>query len=138
MASTPIAVARCVLPVPGPPMNTALCASCVNWPLCSLLSANSPEANSIDTREEIAATAKVGSNTVSAVERILATAPEPEILTAVCAGDVSINLVAQFDALPAADKQEALAAIAAHHKPAKEIMRGAVHKHRAKDEYEAT
>lgn len=64
----------------------------------------------------------------STVERILATSPEPEIFIAVRAGDVSINLVAQFVALPEAAQQEALAAITAHDEPAKEIMRAAVKK----------
>jgi hypothetical protein len=30
MPATPMAVARCVLPVPGPPTSTALCAASVN------------------------------------------------------------------------------------------------------------
>ena len=89
---------------------------------------NSPEQKSKDTRDELAITAKVGSNTVSTVERILATVPEPEILSAVRAGDVSINLVAQLVALPEAAQQEALSAITAQHEPAKEVMREAVKK----------
>ena len=78
-----------------------------------LLPANSPEANPIDTREEIAVNSKVGSSTVSAVERILATSPEPEILSAVRADDVSINLAAQFVALPEAAQHEAIPAVVA-------------------------
>lgn len=55
----------------------------------------------------------------------------PETFEMVKAGEVSVPLAAQFAALPEEVQQEAIAAIAEHHEPAKEVMREAVHNHRA-------
>ena len=55
----------------------------------------------------------------------------PETFEMVKAGDVSVPLAAQFAALPQEVQQEAIAAIAEHHEPAKDVMREAVHNHRA-------
>lgn len=52
----------------------------------------------------------------------------PETFEMVKAGEVSVPLAAQFAALPQEVQQEAIAAIAEHHEPAKEVMREAVKK----------
>lgn len=52
----------------------------------------------------------------------------PETFEMVKAGEVSVPLAAQFAALPEEVQQEAIAAIAEHHEPAKEVMREAVKK----------
>lgn len=52
----------------------------------------------------------------------------PEAFEMVKAGDVSVPLAAQFAALPQEVQQEAIASIAEHHEPAKEVMREAVKK----------
>lgn len=55
----------------------------------------------------------------------------PKAFEMVKAGEVSVPLAAEFSALPEEVQQEAIAAIAEHHEPAKEVMREAVHNHRA-------
>ena len=55
----------------------------------------------------------------------------PETFEMVKAGEVSVPLASQFAALPQEVQQEAIAAIAEHHEPAKEVMREAVKNHRA-------
>lgn len=85
----------------------------------------------VDTREEVSKRAGISHGSLDKVEAIKAANPEPEILEAVRTGEVSINLAAQFVALPEEAQQEAIAAIAEHHEPAKEVMREAVHNHRA-------
>jgi ParB family chromosome partitioning protein len=55
----------------------------------------------------------------------------PAIIEAMDSGEVSINLAAQFIALPKEVREEAEATIAAESEPAKEVMREAVHNHRA-------
>lgn len=52
----------------------------------------------------------------------------PEAFEMVKAGDVSVPLAAKFADLPQEVQQEAIAAIAEHHEPAKEVMREAVKK----------
>ena len=81
----------------------------------------------INARAEIAEAAGVSEGTVSKVERIKAAAV-PEVEAALRNNDVSINLAAQFVALPEEVQQEAIAAIAENHEPAKEVMREAVKK----------
>jgi len=85
----------------------------------------------VDTREEVSKRAGISHGSLDKVEAIKAANPEPEILEAVRTGEVSINLAAQFVALPEEAQQEAIAAIAEHHEPAKEVMREAVKNHRA-------
>ena len=85
----------------------------------------------VDTREEVSKRAGISHGSLDKVEAIKAANPEPEILEAVRTGEVSINLAAQFVALPEEVQQEAIAAIAENHEPAKEVMREAVHNHRA-------
>ena len=82
----------------------------------------------VDTREEVSKRAGISHGSLDKVEAIKAANPEPEILEAVRTGEVSINLAAQFVALPEEAQQEAIAAIAEHHEPAKEVMREAVKK----------
>ena len=55
----------------------------------------------------------------------------PSVVDAVDSGEVSINLAAQFIALPKEVREEAEATIAAESEPAKEVMREAVKNHRA-------
>jgi N6-adenosine-specific RNA methylase IME4 len=71
-----------------------------------LLSENSTEA--IDTREQVAAAAGVSSYTVSKVDAILGAAT-PELLTALRAGDVSINAAADVATLPKPEQAELVA-----------------------------
>lgn len=85
----------------------------------------------VDTREEVSKRAGISHGSLDKVEAIKAANPQPEILDAVRAGEVSINLASQFVELPQEVQQEAIAAIAEHHEPAKEVMREAVHNHRA-------
>lgn len=75
------------------------------------LKQNSAEAAThIETRKEVAKAAGVSHDTVSKVKAIDATAPA-EVKAALTAGDVSINLAAQFVELPSADQQDAITAI---------------------------
>lgn len=85
----------------------------------------------VDTREEVSKRAGISHGSLDKVEAIKAANPEPEILEAVRTGEVSINLAAQFVALPKEIREEAEEAIAEHNEPAKEVMREAVHNHRA-------
>lgn len=85
----------------------------------------------VDTREEVSKRAGISHGSLDKVEAIKASNPQPEILSAVRSGEVSINLAAQFVDLPQEVQQEAIAAIAEHSEPAKEVMREAVHNHRA-------
>ena len=68
----------------------------------------------------------VSTRTVAAASKLNDEAP-PEVVHALEAGEVSINLATQFQALPVEVKQEAIAAIA-EQEPAKEVMREAVKK----------
>jgi ParB-like chromosome segregation protein Spo0J len=68
----------------------------------------------------------VSTRTVAAASKIQDEAP-PEVVHAVEAGEVSINLATQFQALPDEVKHEALESIA-QQEPAKEVMREAVKK----------
>lgn len=83
----------------------------------------------IRTDEAVASLANISSNTIRKIEHIEEVAA-PEVKALAAAGDVSINLAAQFTDLPQETQQEALAAIA-QSEPAKEVMREAVHNHRA-------
>lgn len=84
----------------------------------------------IRTDAAVADLANLGKDTIRKIERIEEVAA-PEVKAIAAAGDVSINLAAQFVELPQEVQQEAIAAIAQHHEPAKEVMREAVHNHRA-------
>lgn len=84
----------------------------------------------IRTDEAVASLANISSNTIRKIEQIERVAA-PQVKEWAASGDVSINLAAQFVALPEDVQQEAIAAIAEHHEPAKEVMREAVHNHRA-------
>ncbi len=66
----------------------------------------------IRTDEAVASLASISSNTIRKIEQIDATAA-PEVKALAAAGEVSINLAAQFVALPVEAQQEAMAAIAA-------------------------
>lgn len=90
----------------------------------------SDESKPIRTDEAVSEMASVSRDTIRKIERIEEVA-QPEVKALAAAGDVSINLAAQFVALPEEVQQEAIAAIAEHHEPAKEVMREAVHNHRA-------
>jgi phage N-6-adenine-methyltransferase len=95
-----------------------------------LLSQKSDEAKPIRTDEAVSELANVSRDTIRKIERIEEVA-QPEVKALAAAGDVSINLASQFVELPQEVQQEAIAAIAEHHEPAKEVMREAVHNHRA-------
>lgn len=96
----------------------------------SSLSEISHEATPARTDETVASLANISSNTIRKIERIEEVA-QPEVKALASAGEVSINLASQFVELPQEVQQEAIAAIAEHHEPAKEVMREAVHNHRA-------
>ena len=70
----------------------------------------------------------VSTRSVSSAAKILAEAPQ-EVIEAVKAGEVSINLATQFAELPDEAKQEAMAAIAEQSDVAKEVIREAVKAH---------
>lgn len=80
--------------------------------------------------EAVSELANVSRDTIRKIERI-EEAAQPEVKALAAAGDVSINLASQFVELPQEVQQEAIAAIAEHHEPAKDVMREAVHNHRA-------
>lgn len=84
----------------------------------------------IRTDEAVAKLADISSNTIRKIEHIEEVAA-PEVKALAAAGDVSINLASQFVELPQEVQQEAIAAIAEQREPAKEVMREAVHNHRA-------
>lgn len=75
----------------------------------------------------VAELANLGKDTIRKIERIEEVA-QPEVKALAAAGDVSINLASQFVDLPQEVQQEAIAAIAEHSEPAKEVMREAVKK----------
>lgn len=78
------------------------------------------------SRSDAAEMLNVSARTVAAASKIQDEAP-PEVVHAVEAGEVSINLATQFQALPDEVKHEALESIA-QQEPAKEVMREAVKK----------
>lgn len=90
----------------------------------------SDERKPIRTDEAVSELANVSRDTIRKIERIEEVAA-PEVKALAAAGDVSINLASQFVELPQEVQQEAIAAIEEHHEPAKEVMREAVHNHRA-------
>lgn len=94
------------------------------------VAAPEPVAPAIRTDTAVASLANLGKDTIRKIEQIEKVAA-PEVKEWAAAGEVSINLAAQFVALPEEVQQEAIAAIAEHHEPAKEVMREAVHNHRA-------
>ena len=94
------------------------------------VAAPEPAAPAIRTDAAVASLANLGKDTIRKIEQIEKVAA-PEVKEWAAAGEVSINLAAQFVALPEEVQQEAIAAIAEHHEPAKEVMREAVHNHRA-------
>lgn len=81
----------------------------------------------IRTDAAVAELANLGKDTIRKIERIEEVAA-PEVKAIAAAGDVSINLASQFVDLPQEVQQEAIAAIAEHSEPAKEVMREAVKK----------
>lgn len=87
----------------------------------------SDESKPIRTDEAVSEMASVSRDTIRKIERIEEVAA-PEVKALAAAGDVSINLASQFTDLPQEVQQEAIAAIAEHHEPAKEVMREAVKK----------
>lgn len=87
----------------------------------------SDERKPIRTDEAVSELANVSRDTIRKIERIEEVAA-PEVKAIAAAGDVSINLASQFVELPQEVQQEAIAAIAEHHEPAKEVMREAVKK----------
>ena len=95
-----------------------------------LLSQKSDEAKPIRTDEAVSELANVSRDTIRKIERIEEVA-QPEVKALASAGEVSINLASQFTELPQEVQQEAIAAIAEQNEPAKEVMREAVHNHRA-------
>lgn len=90
----------------------------------------SPASEKFRADEAVSELANVSRDTIRKIERIEEVAA-PEVKAIAAAGDVSINLASQFVELPQEVQQEAIAAIAQHHEPAKEVMREAVHNHRA-------
>ena len=84
-------------------------------------SPNSDDLKQIRTDETVAELANLGKDTIRKVEQIESTAA-PEVKALAASGDVSINLAAQFVALPEEVQQVALTDIAAHYKPAKKII----------------
>jgi len=82
------------------------------------------------TRSDAADMLNVSPRTVAAASKVQAEAPT-EVIHAVEAGTVSINLATQFQALPDDVKQGAITAIAEQSEPVKEVMREAVKNHRA-------
>lgn len=81
----------------------------------------------IRTDEAVSELANISRDTIRKIERIEEVA-RPEVKALAAAGDVSINLASQFVDLPQEVQQEAIAAIAEHSEPAKEVMRDAVKK----------
>lgn len=95
-----------------------------------VVSQKSDEQKPIRTDEAVSELANVSRDTIRKIERIEEVA-QPEVKALASAGEVSINLASQFTELPQEVQQEAIAAIAQHNEPAKEVMREAVHNHRA-------
>ena len=81
----------------------------------------------IRTDEAVSELANISRDTIRKIERIEEVA-QPEVKALASAGEVSINLASQFTELPQEVQQEAIAAIAENHEPAKEVMREAVKK----------
>lgn len=92
-----------------------------------LLRQNSDEASPIRTDEAVSELANISRDTIRKVEKIEATAPD-EIKVLAGAGEVSINLASQFVDLPKEVQDEAIAEIAQHSEPAREVIREAVKK----------
>lgn len=82
----------------------------------------------IRTDTAVASLANLGKDTIRKIEHIEKEAV-PEVKEWAAAGDVSINLAAQFAALPVQVQQQAIAAISEQEEPAKEVMREAVRAH---------
>lgn len=80
--------------------------------------------------EAVSGLANVSRDTIRKIERIEEVAA-PEVKALASSGGVSINLASQFVELPKEVQDEAVEAISQHHEPAKEVMREAVHNHRA-------
>ncbi len=87
-------------------------------------------ANLQTSQADAASMLNVSTRSVASAAKLQEEAPQ-EVLKAVEAGAVSINLAAQFQALPDDVKQDAIEAIAKQSDIAKEVMRGAVRNHRA-------
>lgn len=92
-----------------------------------VVSQKSDEQKPIRTDEAVSELANVSRDTIRKIERIEEVA-QPEVKALASAGEVSIHLASQFVELPQEVQQEAIAAIAEHHEPAKEVMREAVKK----------
>lgn len=85
-----------------------------------------PQVSQTDAAEML----NVSTRTVAAASKVRDEAPI-EVISAVEAGAVSINLASQFVALPDDVKQDVIEAIALQSETAKEVMREAVKNHRA-------
>ena len=89
---------------------------------------NFPEFQKGDTRDIAAKAAGFGNGKTYEQAKKVVDEAAPEVVMAVDAGEVSINLASQFVDLPVAAQQEAVEAIAENHAPAKEAIREAVKK----------
>lgn len=82
------------------------------------------------TRDIVAESAGLSHDTLRKIEKIEAQAPA-EVKALAAAEEVSIHLASQFVELPAQAQREAVDAIAISSTPAREVIREAVHNHRA-------
>mmetsp|Transcript_59148 Transcript_59148/g.139281 ORF Transcript_59148/g.139281 Transcript_59148/m.139281 type:complete len:209 (+) Transcript_59148:7873-8499(+) len=107
MASMPSAVARCVLPVPGPPMSTTLCAASVNCAVCSLRTSVSSTA--LASKSKLARSRCAGKRAAViwyAMERTLRSAPSASSSCSIsCSGSSAAwrqcaTSSGQLDAMP--------------------------------------
>jgi hypothetical protein len=91
-------------------------------------SPKSDEGSHIRTDEAVATLANLGKDTIRKIEQ-LETEALPEVKEWAATGEVSINLAAQFAALPVEAQQEAIASITKNTEVPKEVMRDAVRTH---------
>lgn len=88
----------------------------------------SHEGSHIRTDEAVANLANISSNTIRKIEQLEREAL-PEVKEWAATGEVSINLAAQFAALPVEAQQEAIASITKNTEVPKEVIRDAVRAH---------
>jgi ParB family chromosome partitioning protein len=91
-------------------------------------SENSHATSHIRTDEAVASLANISSNTIRKIEQLEKEAL-PEVKEWAATGEVSINLAAQFAALPVEAQQEAIASITKNTEVPKEVIRDAVRAH---------
>lgn len=89
---------------------------------------NFPELPKGDTRDLAAKAAGFGNGKTYEQAKRVVNEGAPEVVKALDDGHVSVNLAAQFIALPEDDKEQAVEAIAAQPEAAKEVIREAVKK----------